>query len=262
MFFSCKSSKKKSLNLQNIREKFLEKISSSPLRTNEGVKLLEKSKILILIPIKDFLETKTRIKKALPPKFTAFIDSLVKLTFFQTVDTVRSVSCPFGVISPSISIINQSKKLGATFTYCDSGIDLNVALTEAVQDISQEKPILIIMPDLPYISREFFQLLFDETKNNDVLIIPSISSDENMGTAALYLRNRNILSFQFGRNSCKRFQVEANSMNLRYCVLNLDPFARDLDTLDDVKYLKQHLSMVFEPARFRRILEQIDIMPF
>jgi len=215
---------------------------------------------MILIPIKDFVETKTRIKAVVPAKFSTLIDNLVEITFFQTIDTIRSVSCPFGVISPSISIINQSEELGATFTYCDLGIDLNLALTEAIQEISQEQPILILMPDLPYISQEFLQQLLKETIYTDVLIVPSISSDKNSGTAALYLRNRNFLSLQFGENSSKRFQAEANSKNLKYRVLNFDPFARDLDTINDVKYLKQHLTMVFQPTRFRRILEQIELM--
>ena len=215
---------------------------------------------MILIPIKDFVETKTRIKAVVPAKFSTLIDNLVEITFFQTIDTIRSVSCPFGVISPSISIINQSEELGATFTYCDLGIDLNLALTEAIQEISQEQPILILMPDLPYISQEFLQQLLKETIYTDVLIVPSISSDENSGTAALYLRNRNFLSLQFGENSSKRFQAEANTKNLKYRVLNFDPFARDLDTINDVKYLKQHLTMVFQPTRFRRILEQIELM--
>ncbi len=215
---------------------------------------------MILIPIKDFLETKTRIKAVVPAKFSTLIDNLVKITFFQTIETIRSVACPFGVISPSISIIKQSEELGAVFTYCDLGIDLNLALTEAIQEISQEQQILILMPDLPYISQEFLQQLLKETVNTDVLIVPSISSDKNSGTAALYLKNRNFLSFQFGENSSKRFQTEANSKSLKYRVLDFDPFARDLDTINDVKYLKKHLTMVFQPTRFRRILEQIDVM--
>ncbi len=202
------------------------------------------------------------MKASIPAEFTNLIDSLVKTTFFQTIETVKATSHPFGIISPSISIINRCIELGATFSYCDSGIDLNVALREAIQEISQEQSILIIMPDLPFISQKSFQFLFKETTDVDVLIIPSISSDQDLGTAALYLRRHNLLSFQFGRSSCERFQAEADSKNLKYRVFHLDPFARDLDTLNDVKYLKQHLTKAYEPGRFRRILEQLDIIPF
>ncbi|MFX0119012.1 MAG: hypothetical protein ACFFAM_05520 [Promethearchaeota archaeon] len=209
--------------------------------------------------MKDFLETKTRIKKAIPAEFSPLIDNLVETIFYQTIEIIKSVSCPFGVISPSISIINNSINLGATFTYCDSGVDLNVALSEAVQKISTDKSILIIMPDLPYISEVFFEKLLNEIQNNDVLIIPSISNDQNRGTTALFLKRSDLLSFQFGMNSCTKFQREANLKNLKYRVLKFDPFARDLDTLNDVKYLKKHLSMVFESNHLARILEQIDI---
>ncbi|MFW9904560.1 MAG: hypothetical protein ACFFFH_09530 [Candidatus Thorarchaeota archaeon] len=220
---------------------------------------MEILKPLILIPIKDFSETKSRIKAAIPVRYSPFIDRLVELTFFRTIDTIKTFSCPFGVISPSISVINESKKLGATFTYRDSGIDLNVALSEAVQELPLDQALLIILPDLPFISQVFFHELIDETDKYDMLIVPSISSDKNLGTAALYLKKRNLISFQFGRNSCERYQAEARKTNLKFRLLTFDPFARDLDTLNDVKYLKQHLKSIIKPEPFIKVLEQLDI---
>ncbi len=215
---------------------------------------------MTLIPIKDFFETKTRIKAALPAKFSSLIENLVEITFFQTINTIKSLSYPFGVISPSMSIIKQSKKKGAVFTFCDTGKDLNTAISDAVQELHKEHPILIIMPDLPFLNQEFFQHLFKETRDKDVLIIPSISSHRDFGTAALYLKQPSLLSFQFGENSSRRFQLEADSKNLEYRVLHYEPFARDLDTLNDVKYLKKHLTMVFDSDHLTRILEQLNIV--
>jgi 2-phospho-L-lactate guanylyltransferase len=215
---------------------------------------------LILIPIKDFSETKSRIKAVIPAKYSPYIDRLVELTFFRIIETIKSFSCPFGVISPSASIIDESKKLGATFTYRDTGTDLNVALSEAIQKLPLEQTILIILPDLPFISQDFFHKLLTEANQYDMLIIPSISSDKNLGTAVLYLKKRNMVSFQFGRNSSERYQVEAKKNNLKYCLLTFDPFARDLDTLNDVRYLKQHLEEITKPEPFRKVLEQLDII--
>jgi 2-phospho-L-lactate guanylyltransferase (CobY/MobA/RfbA family) len=163
------------------------------------------------------------------------------------------------VVSPSKSIITNSEKLGATFTYCDLGIGLNKALSEAIEELSLEQPILVIMPDLPFVSKRFLQQLFDKIRNEDILIIPSISSDKGLGTAALYLRQRELLSFQFGIDSCNLFQAEAEKNKLRYRILHFDPYARDLDTVDDVKYLKKHLTMVPVPKRYSIVLDQLDI---
>jgi 2-phospho-L-lactate guanylyltransferase len=215
---------------------------------------------LILIPIKDFSETKSRIKEAIPTEYSPFIDRLVELTFFRTIETVKSFSCPFGIISPSTTVINESEKLGATFTYCDSGIDLNVALSEAVQELPLEQAILIILPDLPFISQVFFHQLLNEAKECDMLIVPSISSDKNLGTAVLYLKKRTLVSFQFGRNSCERYQVEARKKDIKFRLLTFDPFARDLDTLNDVKYLKRHLKSITNPEPFKKILEQLNLI--
>lgn len=161
-----------------------------------------------------------------------------------------------------MSIINQSRKLGAVFTYCDSGIDLNNALLEAVQQLPQEQSVVVIMPDLPFINQEFFQLMTNIIKSIDVLIIPSISSDDSSGTAVLYLKQRNLLSFQFGKNSSRQYRVEADHKHLKYRVLHLDPFARDLDTFNDVQFLKQHLSLVLNPNPFNEILKNLEITTF
>ncbi len=215
---------------------------------------------MTLIPIKDFFDTKSRIKAALPAKFSPLIENLVEITFFQTINTIKSLSYPFGVISPSMSIIEQSKRLGAVFTFCDTGKDLNTGISDAIQVLQETQSILIIMPDLPFLKHEFFHNLFKETRDEDVLIIPSISSHKDFGTAALYLRQPNLLSFQFGKNSSRRFQKEADSRNLKYRILHCEPFARDIDTLNDVKYLKKHLTMVFDSDNFSRILEQMSII--
>lgn len=215
---------------------------------------------MILIPIKDFLETKSRIKAAIPVEYSPFIDRLVELTFFRTIETVKSFSYLFGVVSPSISIIEKSERLGASFTYRDSGRDLNVALSEAVQELPLDQTILIILPDLPFISQVFFQQLIAEANKYDMLIVPSISSDKSLGTAALYLKKRNLVSFQFGRNSCERYQVEARKRGLKFRLLTFDPFARDLDTLNDVRYLKRHLKSIVKPEPFKKVLEQLDLI--
>jgi len=213
---------------------------------------------LILIPIKDFPNTKTRLRAALPMYHAQVIESLVEITFFHLIDIINALSHTFGVISPSVSIINRSKQLGAAYTFQDSGTDLNKALSDSIQNLSQEKPILIIMPDLPFITKAFLDSLLNKISTDDVLVIPSISGDHSMGTAILYLKRPHLLTFQFGENSSLRFQAEAEKKGLNYRVLHFDPFARDLDTLRDVRYLKQHIKMVYEPDRFAGILALIS----
>jgi 2-phospho-L-lactate guanylyltransferase len=211
------------------------------------------------LPIKDLLDTKTRLKSALASKYFPLIEKLVEICFTNTVNIIKTVNCPFGVISPSISILGQIRKSGAVFTFQDSGIDLNRALTTAIQEILQDQPVLIMMPDLPFLDPVFFHTILKETKNVDALIIPSVSQNNDFGTAALYLREPNLLKFEFGNNSSRRFQYKAESIGLKYKLLNLSPYSRDLDTLDDVKYLEQHLSQVIEPELYSNILNQIDL---
>jgi len=213
---------------------------------------------LILIPIKDFLYTKTRLKSALPLEYTSTIDKLVELCFINTILILKTLLCSFGVISPSQSILTRIRKDGAVFTYQDSGINLNTALSDAVQKIPRKQPLLILMPDLPFLNQVFFHTLFKEIENTDIVIIPSLSQNNDFGTAALYMRKPDLLKFDFGGKSSHRFQNKADLKGFKYKILDLVPYNRDLDTLDDIKYLERHLFQVFEPRMYSEILNQID----
>ncbi len=213
---------------------------------------------MVLIPIKDFSNTKTRIKARLPSKHKLVVEKLVEATFHQTLNLLSRSCLSFGVISPSKVIIETSQQLGAQFTYLDKGTDLNEALSQATKKLPLDKPILIVMPDLPFLSFDFLTTLQEKTKDLDLLIVPSISGESgNVGTAMMYMRQPNLTSFHFGKNSNFQHQKEAQKLNLRYQILDVDPYARDLDTLTDLQYLQQHLKMVNEPNRFESMLENI-----
>jgi len=213
---------------------------------------------MVLIPIKDLSNTKTRIKARLPSKHKLVVEKLVEATFHQTLHLLKRSHLSFGVISPSKVIIETSQQLGAEFSYLDEGTDLNEALSQATRRLPIDKPILIIMPDLPFLSFDFLTTLQERTKNLDLLIVPSISGESGaIGTAMLYMRQPNLASFHFGKNSNFQHQKEAQKLNLKYKILDVDPYARDLDTLTDLQYLQQHLKMVNEPSRFENILENI-----
>jgi 2-phospho-L-lactate guanylyltransferase len=198
------------------------------------------------------------LRAAFSSQNTELIESLVEASFIHLINIINALSHPFGIVSPSLPIINRSEQLGATFTFQDSGTNLNKALSRAIKNLPQEKPILIVMPDLPFITQEFLYSLLSRISNEDVIIIPSISGNDSSGTAILFLKHPNLLTFQFGENSNLKFQKEAENSGLKYQIIHSDPFARDLDTLDDVRYLKQHIKMVYEPDRFVRLLGLIS----
>ena len=205
------------------------------------------------------MDAKTRLKSSLPSEYYPLIEKLVEICFNNIVSIIKTLKLPLGVVSPSFSILNQIKKSGAIFTFQDSGVDLNEALNNAIQKIPQEKPLLIVMPDLPFLNKIFFLSILKEIRYLDTLIVPSVSQNNDFGTAALYVREPKLLKFEFGKNSSHRFQYKAEKKGLKYKLLELIPYNRDLDTLDDVKYLKEHLSQVIKPELYSNILNQIDL---
>jgi 2-phospho-L-lactate guanylyltransferase len=217
---------------------------------------LELQKPLFIIPIKELSETKTRLRASLPGNQTQMIDSLVEITFYNIIGIIKSLSLNYCVISPSLSIINHCKDLGATYTYRDLGTDLNRALAEGVQKLHLNQPVMIVMPDLPFITKDFLQSFLDTIKDEDIIIVPSISNDNDMGTAILYMKHPDLLAFQFGTKSSLLFQTEAQKKGFKHRVHTFDPYARDLDTLNDVKYLKQNIEDVYNSERYVKLLNQ------
>jgi 2-phospho-L-lactate guanylyltransferase len=213
---------------------------------------------MVLIPIKEYSNTKTRIKTGLPSNQKLLVEELVEATFLQTLHLLKKIGLSFGVISPSKLIIKTSQKLGAEFTFRDKGTDLNEALFQATKKLPLDKPILIVMPDLPFLTIDFLTMLRKNIEKVDLLIVPSISREsDNVGTAMLYIRRSNLASFHFGKNSKNLHQKEAELQNLNYHILEVDPFARDLDTLSDLQYLQENLKLVNEPNRFANILKNL-----
>ena len=216
------------------------------------------SDIIVLIPIKDYSNTKTRIKDGLPSKKKLVVEQLVEATFIQTLHLLNEVGLSFVVVSPSKRILKESQKKGAKFTYLDNGTDLNGALSQAIKELKIRKQILILMPDLPFLTLEFLTLIIKKVENSDISIIPSISRElGNIGTALLYMSKPNLIECRFGKNSSQLHQKEAQELNLTYQILEFDPYARDLDTLLDLQYLHEHIEMVKEPNRFEHLLENL-----
>jgi 2-phospho-L-lactate guanylyltransferase (CobY/MobA/RfbA family) len=183
---------------------------------------------------------------------------LVKATFYQNcLGVTKKTGLRFGIVSPSQEIIDRSIALGAEFTFIDEGTDLNVALSQAIIGLPPNQAILIIMPDLPFFSVECLQLLIKHTQTKELLIVPSISeSDEKKGTAMLYMNRPGLLPFCFGLKSKDQFLQAARERKLKFEVIDIDPCARDLDTPDDIKYLRNHLSIVNGSKIYKKFLEK------
>ncbi|MFW9856171.1 MAG: NTP transferase domain-containing protein, partial [Candidatus Thorarchaeota archaeon] len=184
---------------------------------------------------------------------------LVEVSFFRLIDALSSLSLLFGVVSPSQSILSQSERLGASFVYLDPGENLNESLSQAVQNLPMKHPILIIMPDLPFITKEFIETITTEIQTEDLLLVPSISEDDSKGTAILYMKQPQLLSFQFGKKSSLKYQAAAKKAALRIRVLEYDPYARDMDTINDVYYLQQNLHLINDPGRYIDLLSYLSM---
>lgn len=164
----------------------------------------------------------------------------------------------FGIISPSVNIINSCRAKGAEFTYCDKGDDLNSGITQAVNNIPQNQSIFIIMPDLPFLTGSSLSNLLEKAHLNEVLIVPSITGENDYsGTSMLFLTSPTLIPFEFGVNSHLNFQKTALKRDLQYELVHSDPYARDLDTLQDLQYLQNRIENINNSEYYSKLLQKI-----
>ncbi|MHA1941339.1 MAG: 2-phospho-L-lactate guanylyltransferase [Candidatus Hodarchaeales archaeon] len=205
--------------------------------------------------MKDFTKTKTRLKASLSDEKSDTIERLVEVIFFQTIEVLNNAGLTFGIVSPSLKIIASCAKKGAEFTFRDKGDDLNSGLTQAINPLPKNQPLFILMPDLPFLTKSSLIDLLGKTPNNDVLIVPSITGkNDYTGTSMLYLRSPTLLSFEFGVNSHEKYQKAAQERNLQYELVNSDPYARDIDTLRDLKYLMDRIEEIHNTKLYSDLL--------
>ena len=131
-------------------------------------------------------------------------------------------------------------------------------MSQAVALLPKTQSILILMPDLPFLSTNFIQSLVNNINETEVLIVPSLSDDMmKRGTALLYMRRPDLIPFYFGETSNRRFIEEVKTKKLKFHVLESDLEAKDIDTLEDVQYLYKHLDDVASPNLYEQVLTNL-----
>lgn len=200
------------------------------------------AEILVIIPIKDPSDSKTRLRSEMPSKFHKDVEYLVLDNFKRTITIIKELDLAFGIVSPSKRILDLSEQLGSIYSYQDTGSGLNKAIKSALEHINGYTKILILMPDLPFLSPSSVRELMNKTANYEALIVPSYLSELNNGTSALFLNLPFPHEFCYGLNSHERHKEIFLTNNIKYESLLIEAMARDLDTLSDFNYLKDHLN--------------------
>lgn len=205
--------------------------------------------ILCLIPMKDVLDAKRRLRISFPTEKQPLISDIITKLFINTIVTTKKFF-EFAVVSPSEDTLEIALEQGASFIYQDLGIDLNDALTTSINYAhltSKWKYILVLTADLPYFSDESLKELQNTFFNDTFTIVSAPQKSKDQGTSGLLipLKYWPLLSLQFGTNSFNAFKKQLQEKNFPFYEFH-NKIGFDLDTIDDLNELKEHSTETFK----------------
>ena len=199
--------------------------------------------------MKDVHDAKKRLRVSFPTEKQPLISNIITKLFLNTIETVHKIH-DFAVVSPSEDILDLALDKGASFIYQDLGIDLNDALTTAINYAhltAKWKYVLVLTADLPYLSDQSFANLQKSLIIDSFTFISAPERSQNQGTSGLLipLVSWPSLQLQFGIDSFHKFIKHFKDNHLTYCEVH-NQIGFDLDTIEDLNEFKFSSPLIFK----------------
>ena len=199
-----------------------------------------KSRVNILMPVKDLAFCKQRLASVLSPQER---QDLV-LTLLE--NNLRILIAEFSehdvlVITPDHIVARLAKRLGVRVLVEPVAQGLNVALQRGTHWslANGYKQQLVLAPDIADLKACELQQLFDRMDSPNVdPTVPrvGIAVAKDGGTNALFSRPPNVITFQFGPNSAARMLSHCRQRGIANHRLHLTHLSLDIDTPEDLTY--------------------------
>ncbi|SFR12405.1 2-phospho-L-lactate guanylyltransferase [Poseidonocella sedimentorum] len=187
---------------------------------------------LVIVPVKDPAQAKTRLSPVLAPPRRAEIARVLLGRSLSLLSELRAeLGFGLAVVTPSAEIASKARKAGA-LALPDPGRGLNAALDAAARHAADEgyAQICVLPADLAAPRAEDIRRIIAFPRSpRSVLICPA----KDGGTNALRLAP-GAIAFHYGPRSAERHALAAQSAGLTPVILPLASLAEDVDTVRDL----------------------------
>ena len=203
------------------------------------VKMSNKNRTLIIIPMKDPSQSKTRLNQILTDDKRKYLS---KKLFKRTLDFLKKTIKELNKIDKKykIAVVTESEEI-SKIALNENVLRINStgmkSLSESIDFASEwakEKcfsRLCIIPADLIELnSNDFYKLLNHPIKNNSIVICPA----KDLGTNALMVSPVNGIKFSYGPKSFLKHLEEAKKRKINSVILPLSSLKFDLDTIKDL----------------------------
>ena len=204
--------------------------------------LMEKSKILVVVPMKGLQESKSRLRQSFSNETQSLISELVQNLYLNTISSLCEIKIDFAVVSPSEPILDLAEKNNSSFIFKDTGLDLNLALHSAIKhafNLDKWLYVFILTADLPFLDKESIEGLFRDFSPDTLTILPApLKADGTRGTSGIFMPIDLAYNFKlcFGHNSYFKFKEQLKG-DRTWNEYNNGQLGFDLDDLNDLYYL-------------------------
>ncbi len=191
----------------------------------------------ILVPFKNFILAKSRMRKDLSKKNTEKI--VEKMLTHVLYEVSKSKLSDFNYIVTNDSrAIEIAKKFDIKVIKEEKQIDESNSVDLASEMLIKKgaKSLLRIPGDLPLINHDDIDKIFQKSSlNSSSIIVPSKSGK---GTNAILRNPPNAIQSFFGHDSFKKHINEFKRKKIKYEVMKIKSIELDLDCLEDINNLQ------------------------
>ncbi|MHA1222589.1 MAG: 2-phospho-L-lactate guanylyltransferase [Candidatus Heimdallarchaeaceae archaeon] len=186
-------------------------------------------KIGILIPYRGLHSNKSRLRLQLNAEI---VEELLFLMTQHVISTALKIKESRTYLITKQTTANFKGK----YTLIkDKGNELNETMEKAIQNIN-ERIILILMADLPLISKEVIEKTLKLCEDDKSIII---APSPDKGTSMLCFSKEVEFPFFFGELSSLKFVDYFKKNNIKYKLLDFERPFSDIDTLKDLLKIQQ-----------------------
>jgi 2-phospho-L-lactate guanylyltransferase len=192
--------------------------------------------VFAVVPVKDLLGTKSRLKPILNPGARA---GLTLYMMGRVISALKEAGVEnVCVVSPDRIVLDSARERGAAPLSQESR-GLNPALEEGRRwAMDRGASSLLVLPaDLPLLDAEDVRAVLEGTGTEDAVVISPDGA--HAGTNALLLHPPDALPFAFGPGSYEAHLRSARERGLTVRVRERPHLAFDLDTAEDLAHLDE-----------------------
>ncbi len=190
-----------------------------------------------IVPVKPLRRGKSRLAGTLSEADRTELNRILLERTLEILSTSPEVDQVL-VVSRDPHALTIARNHGARTVREDGQPHLNTALKRAtvVAQVYSTRGILVLPADLPLITRQDIQVLFEHATNPPVVVIAPDRHER--GTNALLMLPAGLIDYDFGDNSFKRHCERAIKAGARLEVLHLPSLGLDLDLPEDLEMVR------------------------